>query len=89
MTIAAEPDEDEARVEKLRRHTADHPFKRNRRASEIQTSYRCSVLAEMTIRSAFAATSRTLRFTNRTKMILITISFLLALVDMLQEFIVF
>jgi hypothetical protein len=62
VTIAAEPDEDAARVEQLRGHTADHLFKNNRRGSAIQTFSRGSVSAEMAIRSADACISTSLGF---------------------------
>ena len=65
VTIAAEPDEDAARVEQLRGHTADHLFKHNQRGASNKTFYRCSVSAEMAIRSASAGTSTTLGFTNQ------------------------
>jgi len=64
VTIAAEPDEDEARGEQLRGHTADHLFKKNRRGSAIQTFSRGSVSAEMAIRSASAGTSTTHGFSK-------------------------
>jgi len=65
VTTAAEPDEDAARVEQLRGHTADHLFKHNRRGSADQTFSRGSVSAEMAIRSASTGTSTTLGFTNQ------------------------
>ena len=65
VTIAAEPDEDAARVEQLRGHTADHLFKHNQRGASNQTFSCGSVSAEMAIRSASAGTSTTLGFTNQ------------------------
>ena len=64
VTIAAEPDEDAARVEQLRGHTADHLFKHNQRGASNQIFYRGSVSAEMAIRSASAGTSTTYGFSK-------------------------
>jgi hypothetical protein len=60
--IAAEPDEDAARVEQLRGHAADHLFKHNWRGSPDQAFSRGSVSAEMAIRSAARGISMTHEF---------------------------
>ena len=61
-TIAAKPDEDAARMEQVRGHTADHLFKNNRPGSANQTFSCGSVSAEMAIRSAARGTSTNFGF---------------------------
>ncbi len=62
--IAEEPDEDAARVEQLRGHTAVQLFKNNPRGSANQIFSCGSVSAEMAIQSAPAGISRSHGFSE-------------------------